>query len=705
MRVAVRSFGCALLNYRKKDMRNIKVKAVAVLIAAAMLLTGCGENERTAQTGDSSTQTVSSSGDTSSVESRTEPNSSEVPPEPEKPKTMDMFEVLPEIPVTDVSAFEYRIEQDGVIITDFLTDDTAIRIPDKIDGKPVVALRLNEDLYNNHDGDLSYDDVPEYKKYSITELILPDTVTTIYSTVYCVAGEYEPSDAPALNKVEYMNYPAKLSSCSCELASLKKLYIDENTKVVKSNIRFSSDLTDVYIPTTVTASSSDVFKTCIEGKTKVYYNGETYNGYTKELHHLINDVYGDGFFIIEVNNNGDARIYLEGFYSDREDVVVPDGVTNIGMEVFDSNTTMKTVTIPASVEYIYSGGENTTGGFYGCSSLISVSFEKGSKLKEIGTSAFNGCTSLTNVTFDSDVIHIGYGAFRGCTSLERITIPNSVTYIGENAFAECTSLTSINIPDGITSINNGVFYDCTSLESIEIPDSVTSIGNWAFRECTSLTSITIPNSVTKIGDYAFKDCTNITEITLSDDISSSDLSKWKTALSDCIDNSNLEIKYQRNVFSSFQQVISFMDGYDIDGFKIEDGVLLSYIGSEKNIVIPDGVKEIASGAFARNDNIVSITVPASVKTIEGGYCAYYEKGAFYRCYNLKSVVFEGTLNRIALCAWGYFESGYKDEIQITYKNKTYNTPKEFFDALDKNVDTECYDYEYEQQRQQEELQQ
>lgn len=59
---------------------------------------------------------------------------------------------------------------------------------------------------------------------------------------------------------------------------------------------------------------------------------------------------------------------------------------------------------------------------------------------------------------------------------------------------------------------------------------------------------------------------------------------------------------------------------DKDGYCIEDGVLISYIGNEKEITIPSKVHTIASNAFAadldRGINTKKVTIPGTVRDIE-----------------------------------------------------------------------------------------
>jgi hypothetical protein len=121
---------------------------------------------------------------------------------------------------------------------------------------------------------------------------------------------------------------------------------------------------------------------------------------------------------------------------------------------------------------------------------------------EIGDYAFYGCSGLISVEIPDGVTTIGDFAFAWCESLASIDIPESVTTIGDSAFAGCESLTSIKIPESVTSIGYYTFGWCDSLTSIEIPEGVTTIGDGAFYECYNLTSIKIPESVTYICNYA-----------------------------------------------------------------------------------------------------------------------------------------------------------------------------------------------------------
>ena len=66
---------------------------------------------------------------------------------------------------------------------------------------------------------------------------------------------------------------------------------------------------------------------------------------------------------------------------------------------------------------------------------------------EIGNMAFYGCANLTSVTIPEGVKKIGWNAFDGCKKLTSVTIPESVTKIGDLAFSGCKKLT-IHAPAG-----------------------------------------------------------------------------------------------------------------------------------------------------------------------------------------------------------------------------------------------------------------
>ena len=80
---------------------------------------------------------------------------------------------------------------------------------------------------------------------------------------------------------------------------------------------------------------------------------------------------------------------------------------------------------------------------------------------QIGETAFSDCSSLTSITIPNSVTSIGGGAFGRCTSLTSVVIPDGVSRIGNHAFSYCSSLTNVVIPGSVTSIGAAAFRNCS----------------------------------------------------------------------------------------------------------------------------------------------------------------------------------------------------------------------------------------------------
>ena len=124
----------------------------------------------------------------------------------------------------------------------------------------------------------------------------------------------------------------------------------------------------------------------------------------------------------------------------------------------------------------------------------------------IGACAFKDYKNITSVTIPNSVESIDYRAFYGCYALQSITIPNSVTTIEGDAFCNCKNLASVTISNSVETIEANTFSGCESLTSVDIPNSVKTIGARAFKNCTKLAHLTLGKCVETIARAAFTNC-------------------------------------------------------------------------------------------------------------------------------------------------------------------------------------------------------
>ena len=109
-------------------------------------------------------------------------------------------------------------------------------------------------------------------------------------------------------------------------------------------------------------------------------------------------------------------------------------------------------------------------------------------IKEIGQGAFSQCTGLTGIYIPDGAVKIGAQAFWGCINLKRVSLPDkTILEIGPYAFQNCAGLTEFQIPWNLRKIDWGVFDHCASLKPIVIMDHVVEICGNPFVGCTSLT--------------------------------------------------------------------------------------------------------------------------------------------------------------------------------------------------------------------------
>ena len=129
----------------------------------------------------------------------------------------------------------------------------------------------------------------------------------------------------------------------------------------------------------------------------------------------------------------------------------------------------------------------------------------------ISANAFNSCYGLKRIHLPTGLEKIASSAFNQCAALAEIEpcFPQNCTNFESSAFADCKALRAVTIPEGTTKLASSLFYRCSALGEVRLPDSLTALTDGAFWECTALSNVwprPIPHNVTAIGVRTYKSC-------------------------------------------------------------------------------------------------------------------------------------------------------------------------------------------------------
>ena len=417
-------------------------------------------------------------------------------------------------------------------------------------------------------------------------------------------------------------------------------------------------LTSIKIPDSVTRIGTETFSGCtnlatidISKKSKltqIEYGAFGYYPYKIDLKSL-------GEFS-DINPSGPLTsvmgVKVEEIYLPRESIKNYGGGSAAGL--FAGCTTLEKVTIGSSGD---SKAQLPYEMFAGCTNLKTVNMDK--NVNTIGTAAFAECTGLksidltgvkeimpyaftkaglSEVTIPSSVEKIGGIAFGGCISLETMTLESrwsgedsvyrrmvnilgNFSYVkGEYSYNMHTSSEQVNNPirsneefrekypgqtaiktliikndgEGTALDNSSAFAaHLVSLENVTLPEGMKTIPSGAFKQCFSLKKVVLPSSIETIGNNAFDSDVNL-------DI---DFTKLTNLTS---------------IGSQAFSIINANGGNSVGGSydkKYTDEITDN--GGIKNIILPESVKTIGSGAFFGQRNVKKIVIPESVTSIQG----------------------------------------------------------------------------------------
>ncbi len=299
------------------------------------------------------------------------------------------------------------------------------------------------------------------------------------------------------------------------------------------------------------------------------------------------------------------------------------------------------------------------------------------------------------------VVNVRYSAFNGLKNLKKVTIPQSVIRLEESSFLAMDNLLEINylgdinswmkmglgfsnriylksaskpnvlikgkeitevtIPSSVTELNSALFYNFKKLSKVKIEGSVKRISEYCFAH-TAVNSIDFIKGVEEIGAYAFSHCSQLKCANIPNGVKKIGISAFRYSAVEEISIPKSVIEVESGILDGTpysgkfinKSSIYYCDGVLVnvglnyknglgDKVVIEEGTRVIpgcafYNSGINEIVLPDSIEYIGSGAFDSCKNLTQITLPKNLKELTSS--------VFANCYKLKEVTFGDKLEVI-----------------------------------------------------------
>lgn len=252
-----------------------------------------------------------------------------------------------------------------------------------------------------------------------------------------------------------------------------------------------------------------------------------------------------------------------------------------------------------------------------------------------GATKYSGNVVIPNTVTtrgqECKVVSIGGYAFDGCSNLTSVQFPDSLIAIVNYAFRKCPRLKYVTVPSTVRLISEAAFSTCDSLQEVILPTALKRIENVVFQNCKQLPEITLPDSLEYIGPSAFSGCSSL--------VSAHGGAKIREIMSGAFNNCTSLTDFTMPPAIEFIGVTAFANvqvnfaAPFPSTLRQIDGQAFKGNKALKHVVIPDGCKQLSgSSQFTGCTALETVVLPKEVNTNASTWSSM-----FSGCTSLKSV--------------------------------------------------------------------
>jgi len=275
--------------------------------------------------------------------------------------------------------------------------------------------------------------------YNLKSIELPESVTDIKGSAF---GRCE-----SLESIKLPSQLKRIWNSAFRECPLKIIEFPEGLEIISENAFYYTDIKELKIPDSVTTIGNRAFgfsenlESIEIGKSAVSIGDDAFSLCGKLEKITVspeNPVYtSDEHGVLFNKDKTVLMVYPSA--SKNTAYIVPETVTEIKADAFQSATQLESITLPQNLSVIGNYAFART-------SISEISIPK--TVYNMGVAAFNGCKNLAkvNIPADSILTTIEKQAFSG-TAITEFDVPASVTVIGYAAFS-CENLQRVTVPYG-----------------------------------------------------------------------------------------------------------------------------------------------------------------------------------------------------------------------------------------------------------------